>query len=61
MDLNYLLYHHQILLVRAADADVDEEREAATIKADRVGSLIEHYRDVRMDGPRVPIPAVPAH
>ena len=56
MDLNYLFYRHQILLVRAADADANEERESAAASAERVGCLIERYRDARIEGPRIPLP-----
>lgn len=57
MDLNYLLYHHQKLLVRSRDPALTKvERARAARRANLIGCLVERYRSARIPGPRIPLP-----
>jgi hypothetical protein len=57
MDLNYLLYHHQLLLVRAANPRARAaERLRAAVRAARISSLIEAWRAAHIKGRRFPLP-----
>ena len=48
MDLNYILFRHQLLLVAAADpAARPDERGRAAARADRISSAVEAWRSER--------------
>ena len=58
MDLNYLFYRHQQLIVRARSAAASQaERTRAAARAGLIGCLIERYRSARIPGRRIPIPS----
>jgi hypothetical protein len=49
MDLNYLLYHRQVSLIRADAARSPVRRAEYAEAADRLGVLISHYRERRIE------------
>lgn len=58
MDLNFLLYHHQLLLVRAANPRARApDRLRAAVRAVRVSTLIAAWRAARIEGRRFPLPS----
>jgi hypothetical protein len=57
MDLNYILFRHQLLLVAAADpAARPDERGRAAARADRISCAVEAWRSERIEGARIPLP-----